>query len=90
MLYCCLDFSAAATAGDVSKGVTKFARGARYSMHQQQLQYKEQVQMIFDNQVDVTSTFVDSFRFKRLLIQIHSFLMRIRMMMILQILHKIW
>jgi len=36
-------------------GSTKFARGSRYSLQQQQLQYREQAQLIFDNQVRALS-----------------------------------
>ena len=39
------------------EGNTKFARGMRYSSQEQQHQYKEQVQMIFDNQMKYVFTF---------------------------------
>ncbi len=45
--------SEAALAGE--RGSTKFARGSRYSMQQQQQQYREQAQLIFDNQVRALS-----------------------------------
>jgi Transcription initiation factor TFIID, subunit TAF1 len=44
----------AAAFGDESQ-LTKFARGTRCSIHQQQLQYKEQAQRIFDQQLRALS-----------------------------------
>jgi len=45
--------SEAAAAGENS--MTKFARGSRYSLHQQHAQHQEQIQMIFDNQIRALS-----------------------------------
>jgi len=45
--------SEAAASGESS--MTKFARGSRYSLHQQQAQHQEQIQMIFDNQIRALS-----------------------------------
>eukprot|EP01119_Soliformovum_irregulare_P015805 TRINITY_DN4508_c0_g1_i1.p1 TRINITY_DN4508_c0_g1~~TRINITY_DN4508_c0_g1_i1.p1 ORF type:complete len:1471 (+),score=537.36 TRINITY_DN4508_c0_g1_i1:58-4470(+) len=45
--------SEAAAAGE--GGVTKFARGSRYSLQQQHSQYTEQIQMIWENQIRALS-----------------------------------
>ncbi|KAF2070503.1 hypothetical protein CYY_008169 [Polysphondylium violaceum] len=49
---------ALASGGD-NAAMTKFARGSRYSLDHQNLQYKEQCQLIFDNQMRSLSGFAD-------------------------------
>ncbi|EGC32884.1 hypothetical protein DICPUDRAFT_98741 [Dictyostelium purpureum] len=43
--------SEAALASDSNAAMTKFARGSKYSLDHQHLQYKEQCQLVFDNQM---------------------------------------
>ncbi|GAM23222.1 hypothetical protein SAMD00019534_063970 [Acytostelium subglobosum LB1] len=48
--------SEAATNGGNEDGMTKFARGSRYSLDHQQLQHKEQCQEIFNTQINFISS----------------------------------